>query len=67
MPDLRMRVLQPPHGSDHFTLDEAIAAWRKVAADKRARAARKRGRSVADEPRRDPSILRGRSSVNPEP
>ena len=42
MADHRMRVLQPPHASDHFTLDEAIAAWRKVAADKRAREARRR-------------------------
>ena len=67
MPDLRMRVLQPPHGSDHFTLDEAIAAWRKVEAGKRARAARKGRRAVVDAPPRDPSLRPGRSSVDPEP
>ena len=42
MTTLRVRVLQPPPESDHFTFEEAVEAWKKVEADKRAREARRR-------------------------
>lgn len=42
MPEKRLRQLQPPPESDHFTVAQAVEAWKKVEADKQARAVRQR-------------------------
>jgi hypothetical protein len=42
MGELRVRELQPPPESDHFTFEEAMEAWRKVDADRRASGVRER-------------------------
>jgi hypothetical protein len=60
MPEPRLRELQPPHGADHFTLEQAMEAWKKVEADRLARAARKRDRAARQSARRSPSTERAR-------
>lgn len=42
MAELRVRELQPPPESEHFTFEEAMEAWKKVDADRRARGVRER-------------------------
>jgi hypothetical protein len=47
-------------GADHFTLEQAMEAWKKVEADRLARAARKRDRAARQSARRSPSTERAR-------
>lgn len=42
----KLRTIQPAHVSEKFTVEEAMAAWRKVEAEAAARPKRARGARV---------------------